>query len=94
MSSNIHKNKQHGRRGRISVDSEWNSEREVPSRQVWVSLNHQGKVIGTSSGNLVADLGLVEVSSNRLPKSVSVYLTADEMSFVEQVMDEYEGRMS
>lgn len=94
MSNNIHKNRHHGKRGRISVDSEWNAEREVPSRQVWVSLIHQGKVIGTSSGNLVADLGLVEVDSRRLPKSVSVYLTADEMSFVEHVMNEYEGRMS
>lgn len=81
----------HGTVGRIKIDSEWNTDRDPSSRQIWISLVHNGKVVGTSSAALVEDLGMVDCD-NRCPMDVDTNLTPKEMAFVTKISEEFEGR--
>lgn len=81
----------HGRCGRIRVVSEMNPDREPPSRQVWVEMWYQGKLVGTSSGNLVEDMRLVELDRHA-PAGAKGELLQVEIKFLEPIMEQFEGR--
>lgn len=75
----------HGRCGSIRVTSEWNSDREPPSRQVWVQ-GERDKSLCSSSA-LALDLGRIENTNGR----GMLILTPAELAFVDDLSDRYEG---
>lgn len=78
----------HGRKGNIRVTSQWNTDRDPPSRQVWVThIDSRGRIIITSSGTLVCDLGRVDGDS----RNDNYELTPDERAFAEKIYEEFEG---
>ncbi len=79
----------HGKKGRIRVFSEWNTDRQPPSRQVWVAkLDARGRDLNTSSGTLVSDLGRVDGDG----RHSDYHLTAEELAFVDKIYEEFECR--
>lgn len=97
MLNTFPKNIDHGKVGRIRVRSEWNADRDPPSRQVWVFLTWRGKEIGSSSVALVEDMGRVDLYSASYGRGVPENyenLTQAELDFVAKISEEFEGRDS
>lgn len=92
MNTTLPPNIDHGTRGRIKITSQWNTDREPPSRQAWVEFSLRGKILGTSSVNLVEHEGRVDLDNRSTPEGVNGYLTPEEMRFVESISEEFEGR--
>ncbi len=92
MNTTLPPNIDHGTRGRIKITSQWNTDRDIPSRQVWVEFWLRGRCLGIPSVNLVEDLGRVDLDNKPIPEGVNGYLAPEEMRFVESISEEFEGR--